>query len=103
MKRNTVLKLSGVERHYGQGDTQLSILKKADLTLNVANPFNNYWAYQNRLDTPFFNENSEFRAYQRSFRLSFNYRFGQAQQGKQRKQVRNDDVKGGGGRQGGGQ
>jgi lipoprotein-releasing system ATP-binding protein len=34
MKRNTVLKLSGVERHYGQGDTQLSILKKADLTLN---------------------------------------------------------------------
>jgi lipoprotein-releasing system ATP-binding protein len=34
MKRNTVLKLSGVERHYGQGDMQLSILKKADLTLN---------------------------------------------------------------------
>jgi lipoprotein-releasing system ATP-binding protein len=34
MKRNTVLKLSGVERHYGQGDMQLSVLKKADLTLN---------------------------------------------------------------------
>jgi len=34
MKRNVVLKLSGVERHYGQGDTLLSILKKADFTLN---------------------------------------------------------------------
>ncbi|EJL57421.1 MULTISPECIES: ABC transporter ATP-binding protein [unclassified Rhizobium] len=33
MKRNTVLKLSGVERHYGQGETLLSILKGADFTL----------------------------------------------------------------------
>ena len=36
-----------------------------------------------------------------AFRLSFNYRFGQAQQGKQRKSVSNDDVKGGGSKQGG--
>ncbi|KQV82753.1 ABC transporter ATP-binding protein [Rhizobium sp. Root1220] len=34
MKRNTVLKLSGVERYYGQGETLLSILKGADFTLN---------------------------------------------------------------------
>ncbi|KQV31751.1 ABC transporter [Rhizobium sp. Root1203] len=34
MKRNTVLKLSGVERQYGQGETVLSILKGADFTLN---------------------------------------------------------------------
>ena len=34
MKRNTVLKLSGVERQYGQGETLLSILKGADFTLN---------------------------------------------------------------------
>jgi len=34
MKRNVVLKLSGVERHYGQGGTLLSILKKADFTLH---------------------------------------------------------------------
>ncbi|KRB53306.1 ABC transporter [Rhizobium sp. Root708] len=34
MKRNTVLKLSGVERHYGQGETLLSILRGADFTLN---------------------------------------------------------------------
>lgn len=34
MKRNVVLKLSGVERHYGHGDTRLSILKSADFTLS---------------------------------------------------------------------
>ncbi len=33
MKRNVVLKLSGVERHYGQVDTILSILTRADVTL----------------------------------------------------------------------
>ncbi|WP_092711260.1 ABC transporter ATP-binding protein [Rhizobium multihospitium] len=33
MKRNVVLQLSGVERHYGQGETRLSILKDADFTL----------------------------------------------------------------------
>jgi lipoprotein-releasing system ATP-binding protein len=33
IKRNVVLKLSGVERQYGQGDTVLSILKGADFTL----------------------------------------------------------------------
>ncbi|WP_119939709.1 ABC transporter ATP-binding protein [Neorhizobium sp. NCHU2750] len=31
--RKTVLKLSGVERHYGQGETMLSILKGADFEL----------------------------------------------------------------------
>ncbi|AJD40838.1 lipoprotein-releasing system ATP-binding protein LolD 1 [Rhizobium gallicum bv. gallicum R602sp] len=34
MKRNVVLKLTGVERHYGQGDTVLTILKGADFTLH---------------------------------------------------------------------
>ncbi|TCU17336.1 ABC transporter ATP-binding protein [Rhizobium sullae] len=34
MKRNVVLKLSGVERHYGQGDTVLTILKGADFVLH---------------------------------------------------------------------
>lgn len=33
MKRNVVLELSGVERHYGQGETILSILKGADFSL----------------------------------------------------------------------
>ena len=34
MKRQIALQLSGIERHYGQGDTVLSILKGADLTLH---------------------------------------------------------------------
>ncbi len=33
MARKTVLQLSGVERHYGQGETSLSILKGADFEL----------------------------------------------------------------------
>jgi lipoprotein-releasing system ATP-binding protein len=33
MARKTVLKLSGVDRHYGQGDTVLSILKGANFEL----------------------------------------------------------------------
>ena len=33
MKRNVVLQLSGVERHYGQGETRLSILKGTDFAL----------------------------------------------------------------------
>jgi lipoprotein-releasing system ATP-binding protein len=34
MKRQVVLELSGIERHYGQGETRLSILKGADLKLH---------------------------------------------------------------------
>ena len=34
MKRQPVLQLSGIERHYGQGETQISILKGADFTLH---------------------------------------------------------------------
>ncbi|AYG65853.1 MULTISPECIES: ABC transporter ATP-binding protein [unclassified Rhizobium] len=34
MKRNVVLQLSGVERHYGHGETRLSILKRADFALH---------------------------------------------------------------------
>ncbi|MCO5730628.1 ABC transporter ATP-binding protein [Rhizobium sp. SSA_523] len=35
MPRRTILKLAGVDRHYGQGDTVLSILKGADLELHA--------------------------------------------------------------------
>ncbi len=34
MPRKTVLKLTGIDRHYGQGDTVLSILKGADFELH---------------------------------------------------------------------
>ena len=80
--------------------------KRADLTLNVTNPFTRYWPYRSTITTPTFTEVSEYRSYQRAFRLSFGYRFGDAKGGgpRQRKSINNDDVKGGGGgQQGGGQ
>ena len=87
--------------YYSIGGKKTLFKDKADITLNITNPFNDYWAYRNTLSTPFFEERQEFRQFQRAYRLSFSYRFGQAQQGKQRKSISNDDVKGGGNKQGG--
>ncbi|MBH8568144.1 TonB-dependent receptor [Microvirga sp. STS02] len=87
--------------YYQVGAKKTFLNDKADLVLNFAAPFNDYWLYRNTTDTPTFSETNRNYAYQRSFRLSFNYRFGQAQQTKQRKSISNDDVKGGGSKQGG--
>ncbi|HEX8326306.1 MAG TPA: TonB-dependent receptor [Hymenobacter sp.] len=87
--------------YYQMGVKKTFLKNKADLVLNFGSPFNNYWTYRNITNTPDFRETSESRAFQRSFRLSFAYRFGQEQQGKQRKSISNDDVKGGGNKQGG--
>lgn len=87
--------------YYQMGAKKTFLKEKADLVLNFGSPFNSYWPYRNIVSTQNFEERSEYRAYQRSFRLSFSYRFGQAQQGKQRKQISNDDTKGGGSKQGG--
>ncbi|MDO7853619.1 TonB-dependent receptor domain-containing protein [Hymenobacter convexus] len=86
---------------YSLGAKKTFLKDKADLTVNVSNPFNSYTVFGNTLSTPAFEERSEYRAYQRSFRVSFGYRFGQEQQGKRRKSISNDDVKGGGSKQGG--
>ncbi|MFD1469665.1 TonB-dependent receptor domain-containing protein [Hymenobacter caeli] len=88
--------------YYQLGAKKTLFKEKADLVLNLGSPFNAYWPYRSTTTTAYFNEHSEFRAYQRSFRLSFSYRFGQEQQGRQRKQVNNDDTKGGASKQGGG-
>ena len=87
--------------YYSIGGKKTFLKDKADITLNITNPFNNSWAYRNTLSTPYFEERQEFVQFQRAFRLSFSYRFGQAQQGKRRKSISNDDVKGGGNKQGG--
>ena len=86
--------------YYQLGGKKTFWKEKADLTLNFGSPFNGSWAYRNSTVTPSFDETSTYRAFQRSFRLSFGYRFGQEQQGKRRKSVSNDDVKGGGSKQG---
>ena len=88
--------------YYQMGAKKTFLKDKADVVLNLAAPFNNYWLYRNTTDTPAFRETNLNYSYQRCFRFSFNYRFGQAQQGgKQRKSVSNDDVKSGGSKQGG--
>ncbi|WP_210520756.1 TonB-dependent receptor domain-containing protein [Hymenobacter terricola] len=87
--------------YYQLGGKKTFLKEKADLTLNFGSPFNGSWAYRNTTVTPSFDETSTYRAFQRSFRLSFGYRFGQQQQTKQRKSISNDDVKGGASKQGG--
>ncbi|MBF9143781.1 TonB-dependent receptor domain-containing protein [Hymenobacter properus] len=87
--------------YYQMGVKKTFLKDKADAVLNFGSPFNNSWTYRSTTDTPYFSETSENRAYQRSFRFSLAYRFGTEQQSKQRKSVSNDDVKGGGGKQGG--
>jgi outer membrane receptor protein involved in Fe transport len=87
--------------YYQMGVKKTLLGDKADLTLNFASPFNRYWPYRNTTTTPLFTEQSEYRAFQRGFRLNFSYRFGQAGPGKQRKSIQNDDTKGGGSKQGG--
>ncbi|TPG72465.1 outer membrane beta-barrel family protein [Hymenobacter nivis] len=87
--------------YYSFGGKKTFWNKKADVALNIASPFNGRWPYRSTLSTPAFDQRSTFYAYQRSFRLSLAYRFGQEQQGKQRKSINNDDTKGGGSKQGG--
>lgn len=87
--------------YYQMGVKKTFLNDKADLVLNLAAPFNDYWLYRNTTDTPEFTETRRSYSYQRGFRFSFSYRFGAEQQGKQRKSVSNDDVKGGGSKQGG--
>jgi outer membrane receptor protein involved in Fe transport len=87
--------------YYSFGGKKTFWDKKADISLNITSPFNERWAYRSTISTPAFDQRSTFYAYQRSFRVSFSYRFGQEQQGKQRKSIQNDDTKGGGSKQGG--
>jgi outer membrane receptor protein involved in Fe transport len=87
--------------YYQLGMKKTFLQEKADLVLNFGSPFNAYWPYRSTTTTASFNERSEYRAFQRSFRFSFSYRFGQAGQTKQRKAIQNDDTKSGGSKQGG--
>ncbi|MGI4875594.1 MAG: TonB-dependent receptor domain-containing protein [Janthinobacterium lividum] len=82
--------------YHSVGVKKLLLKEQADLTLNLGNPFTRYNLFGSVVSTPYLDERQEYRSYQRSVRLSFNYRFGQATGGRQRKQVSNTDVKGGG-------
>jgi outer membrane receptor protein involved in Fe transport len=81
---------------YALGAKKSLFQEKADLTLNLTNPFNAYFPYRTTTTTPAFDEFNEYRSYERAVRLSFSYRFGAAQQARERKQISNDDQKTGG-------
>ncbi|MDJ0365598.1 TonB-dependent receptor [Hymenobacter sp. H14-R3] len=88
--------------YYQMGVKKTFLKEKADLSLNIASPFNAYWPYRSTTTTLAFDERTENRSYQRAFRFNFSYRFGQGSQTKQRKSINNDDTKGGGGSKQGG-
>lgn len=71
--------------------------KKADLTLAVNNPFSQGIYQYGTQSAPTFTSDQRSFWVNRSFRLTFAYRFGQMSSGgKQSKKVQNDDSKGGG-------
>ena len=86
---------------YSLGVKKKLFKNKADVTVNLANPFKDYWHFRNTTTTRTLNEISEGRAYNRSIRVGFAWRFGETQQSRQRKSVSNDDKKGGGSQRGG--
>jgi outer membrane receptor protein involved in Fe transport len=87
--------------YYTIGVKKTVLHDQADLTLNATDPFNAYIPYRSTTTTGLVAERNEFRGYQRSLRLGVTYRFGQQQQGRERKQVTNDDQKSSEGRPGG--
>lgn len=91
--------------YYGLSVKKLLLAEKADITLGANNFLAPGREFRSTTTTPDFINQGIFYSYQRSFRLSFNYRFGKLEGGqRQRRTIRNDDSKGGGsGQQGGGQ
>ena len=69
--------------------------------VNLISLFNITWAYRGTVNTPYLAELGAYVAYQRAFRIYVGYRFGQDKGGRQRKSIRNDDLKSGGSKQGG--
>ena len=87
--------------YYEFGAKKSFLNEKLDLSLNLSNPFNNTWTYRGTVNTPYFSEQGGYVSYQRAIRVYLAYAYGKAEGGRQRKSIRNDDVKGGGGKQGG--
>lgn len=88
--------------YYGLSMKKLLLKEKADFTIGANNFLAPGREFSSTTITPQFINEGSFYSYQRSFRASFNYRFGKLDGGqRQRKTIRNDDSKGGG--SGGGQ
>lgn len=84
--------------YYGLGLRQTLLKARADVSFNAQYPFSAQRTFAYETSTPAFSQNSRSTNQQRQFRVGFTYRFGQQQQAtRQRKSIRNDDIKGGGG------
>jgi len=84
----------GASLYYSIGVKKTLLREKAEVTLNVTNPFNDSFPNRSSLTTAFIDERTEYRSYQRAVRLSLNYRFGQETQERERRKATNDDLKG---------
>lgn len=83
----------GASLYYSMGVKKTLLREKADVTLNVANPFNDSFPNRSTIATAFIDERTEYRSYQRAFRLSLNYRFGQDGPEREHRKANNDDLK----------
>jgi hypothetical protein len=63
------------------------------VTLNVINSFNDSFPNRSITTATFIDERTKYRSYQRAFRLSLNYRFGQEVQEREHRKATNDDLK----------
>jgi hypothetical protein len=89
----TIQGQSAANAYYSVGVKKTLLRDQAEVALNLTNPFTNSYAYRSTTTTAFLDERTEYRAYQQAFRVSVNYRFGQDQPERSRKQVVNDDRK----------
>ena len=83
----------GATLSYAVGVKKVLFGDKAEVTLNVANPFTNSFPTRSSITTAFVEERTEYRNYQRALRLSLNYRFGQEAPERERRKANNDDLK----------
>lgn len=83
----------GASLYYSMGVKKTLLGEKADVTLNVLNPFNDSFPNRSSITTAFIDERTEYRSYQRAFRLSLNYRFGQDTSEREHRKANNDDLK----------
>jgi len=84
----------GASLYYTMGVKKTLLGEKADVTLNVTNPFNDSFPNRSSVTTAFIDERTEYRSYQRAFRVSLNYRFGQEAPAREHRKANNDDLKG---------
>jgi len=84
----------GASLSYSMGVKKTLLGEKADVTVNVLNPFNDSFPNRSSITTAFIDERTEYRSYQRAFRVSLNYRFGQDTPEREHRKANNDDLKG---------